>query len=141
MSIEGLRVGTTTSATRSPVAAQRVRMSLRFEPITSWSMGTPIRSAIQPEKMLPKLPPRPRPDLVAAERAEVAQRTQRRFLDDVLRILVVVGEPAGEVVGRVQVRQGHGLEAKSFIVHGHAAFSLILAIPTRRPVYSRLGTA
>ena len=36
--------------------AQRVRMSLLFEPITSWSIGRPIRSAIQPEKMLPKLP-------------------------------------------------------------------------------------
>jgi hypothetical protein len=56
MSIDGLYVGTTSSATRVPVSAQRVRMSLRLDPITSWSTGTPIRSAIQPEKMLPKFP-------------------------------------------------------------------------------------
>ena len=39
-----------------PSVAQRVRMSLLFEPITSWSIGSPMRSAIHPEKMLPKLP-------------------------------------------------------------------------------------
>ena len=52
----GCRWARPAAATSEPSAAQRVRMSLLFEPITSWSIGRPIRSAIQPEKMLPKLP-------------------------------------------------------------------------------------
>src|SRR3546814_10699981 len=55
MSIDGLSVGTTSSATSEPEAAQRVRMSLLLEPMPSWSTGRPVRSATHPAKMLPKL--------------------------------------------------------------------------------------
>ena len=56
MSMLGLSVGTTPSWAMSPVAAQRVRMSLLFRPMISRSMGAPARRAIQPAKTLPKLP-------------------------------------------------------------------------------------
>ena len=54
--VDGLIVGLTPCLRCSPVAKVRWRMSLRFVAITSRSMGRPIRLAIQPAKMSPKLP-------------------------------------------------------------------------------------
>ena len=56
MSMLGLSVGTTPSCASSPVPAQRVRMSLLFDPMTSRSMGAPPCRAIHPANTLPKLP-------------------------------------------------------------------------------------
>ena len=56
MSIDGLNVGTTSSATSEPFSTHRARMSLRFDPMMSWSIRAPIFRAYQPARMLPKLP-------------------------------------------------------------------------------------
>ena len=50
MSIDGLSVGTTSSATSAPDATQRARMSLPFVPMTRPSMAAPQRRAIHPAK-------------------------------------------------------------------------------------------
>ena len=49
-------VGSTGAATMRPSARNRVRMSLRLEPMTKCSTGRPMRLATQPAKTLPKLP-------------------------------------------------------------------------------------
>ena len=56
MSIDGLEVGTTPRISIVPVVKKRVRMSLRFDATTRRSMGSPIRLAAHPARMLPKLP-------------------------------------------------------------------------------------
>ena len=56
MSMLGLIVGTTSPRSSTPEAKKRVRMSLRLLAQMSWAIGTPIRRATQPLKMLPKFP-------------------------------------------------------------------------------------
>ena len=56
MSMLGLSVGTTVSATIERVSKNRVRMSFWFEPTTSEWIGAPMRRAIQPASTLPKFP-------------------------------------------------------------------------------------
>ena len=56
MSMLGLSVGTTPSCASSPVPAQRVRMSLLFDPMIRRSIGAPPCRAIHPANTLPKLP-------------------------------------------------------------------------------------
>jgi hypothetical protein len=51
-----MSVGTTPVWAMSPEPAQRVRMSLLLVPMISRPIGAPARRAIQPAKMLPKLP-------------------------------------------------------------------------------------
>jgi len=46
-----------------------------------------------------------------AKRLEVAKRPQRGFLDDVFGVLLVAGQPAGQSIGGVKVRQNDILEA------------------------------
>ena len=56
MSMLGLIVGTTSVISIRPSLTTRVRMSLRFDPMISWWIGTPICFATHPESTLPKLP-------------------------------------------------------------------------------------
>ena len=56
MSMLGLSDGTTGAALMSLWLKNRSRMSLALEATTSWSMGAPMRRAIQPLNTLPKLP-------------------------------------------------------------------------------------
>ncbi len=56
MSMLGLMVGTTSPSSSTPLEKKRVRMSLRLLAQMSWAMGTPMRRATQPLKMLPKFP-------------------------------------------------------------------------------------
>ena len=56
MSMLGLMVGCTPCCSITPVASQRVRMSLLLEPTTSWLTGVPVVRATHPANTLPKLP-------------------------------------------------------------------------------------
>ncbi len=56
MSIDGLKVGTTSRVVMSPAVTKRVRMSFVLEAITKSLIGAPISRAIQPAKTLPKFP-------------------------------------------------------------------------------------
>jgi hypothetical protein len=56
MSMLGLSVGTTPSATSVRSRTQRASTAFSLDPMISCSSGAPDRRAIQPARMLPKLP-------------------------------------------------------------------------------------
>ena len=58
--------------------------------------------------------------VVAAKAADVAQRANERFLHDVLRVVIVARDPASQVEGCAEMRQGEALEAPLLLVRIHA---------------------
>jgi hypothetical protein len=72
----------------------------------------------------------PGPRIVGAKTAKVFEGAQSRLLRNVLRVLAVAGEPAGQVINRIQMRQ-HRLfkQFQSFaVVHQN---HLLLVLPIR----------
>ncbi len=77
------------------------------------------------------------------ETVKGAERAQHRILDDVIGVDGRAREPSGQVVGRIQVRQGLRLEPPAAVIHeetrlpGQAVYSRDLALfsgPVGKPV-------
>src|SRR5207247_10310320 len=60
------------------------------------------------------------------ESAERLECTQIRFLNDVLRILFVMKQPSGEVVGRIHVRQHCFFKRRQFVLLSGILFLVLL---------------
>ena len=72
--------------------------------------------------------------------SEEAEGAQAGFLHDIVRLAGAAAQPAPAIVGGIQVRQRHLLEAAGLVGQGHGILlSLIPVLPGAAARYSRSG--